>query len=643
MLQAIRDRAQTWISWIIVSFIVLVFALWGIQEYVGGGPTINAAIVNDAEIDVNEYRQTYLNYREQTRQRLLKMFGNQPNNPFMEQLMDETRMKKEVMDGLISHYLVVQNARDAGYRMSEAQLNAYIRDIPSFQTAGQFDQEAFERNLRYQGLSAQGFKQRLQRDLMVQQVTSGIQGSDFDLPNEADALLKIKNQERDIGYMILKAADHQEGIEIEDAVLQEYYDGNHDKFMNPEKLSIEYLSMSRAEIATGISIDDESIKAYYEENAASYSEVDDSDLIARANAALERVRAGEDFAAVAQEVSSDPGSASQGGDLGFFGRNVMAKEFEEMTYNLKEGEVSDPVKTTFGYHIIKLTGIKDEERRASHILISRPAGEKPKYLVPNLDKVRAKVVQDYKNEQAERQFSDQYDLLNNLTYENPNTLDIAAGELGLKVQLSPMFTRLGGPGIAANRRISEAAFSDEVLGQRSNSEPLELDDGSVVVLRVKEHQPEAVKPFEEVKEQVKTRLLTDKSREAAQALGEKLVAEINRENAVDLAKQNKSEWTQSGFVARQGSKADAAVVGEAFKLPKPAEGGELFQGVKLSSGDYAIIGLFGVRDGDPAKAEQKDKDPLIQQLRQARTSSESAAFREDLKAKAEIHIFETEI
>ena len=643
MLQAIRDRAQTWISWVIVTFLVFVFALWGIQEYVGGGGAINAAVVNGAEIDVNEYRQTYQNYREQTRQRLLKMFGNQPNNPFMEQLMDETRMKKEVMDGLVSHYLVLQNARDAGYRMSDAQLNAYIRDIPSFQNGGTFDQATFEQALRYQGLSAQGFKQRLQRDLVVQQVTSGIQSSDFDLPGEVDALVKLKNQEREIGYLVLKAADHQDGIEIGEAEQKDYYDAHHDQFMNPEKVSVEYLTLSRARIAAEIAVDEANLKAYYEENAATYSEIDDGDLIARANAALERVRAGEDFAAVAQEVSADPGSASQGGDLGFFGRNVMAKEFEETAYKLKEGEISEPVKTSFGYHIIKLTGIKDEERRASHILISRPAGEKPKYVMLPLASVRAKVEQGYRNEQAEKQFSDQFDRLNNLTYENPHTLEVAAEELSLKPQTTPLFTRFGGAGIAANRRVAEAAFSDDVLLQKNNSEPLELDDGSVVVLRVKEHQPEAVKPFEEIKEQVKTRLLNDKAREAIQALGESLAAEINRANAVELAKNNKSEWTEAGFVARQGSKADAAVVSEAFKLPRSADGEALFKGVKLNSGDYAVIGLFAVRDGDTGKAEQSEKDQLSQQLRQARAGAESGAYREELKSKAEIRIMETKI
>lgn len=629
MFQVIRDRAQGWFAWAVVLLLIIPFALWGIGEYFSGDTKTYIAKVNGTSITQNDFQNAYARQRE----RLQEMLGGKIDPG----LIDDKRFKEEVLNSLIEEEVLAQAAMDAGFRVSDIQLKIEIEQVESFQVEGKFDPELYNQFLRGQGVAASTFEDRLRRSILVNQLRNSVIGTTIVTPREIDNALLLSEQQRDISYLKLPATAFMDNATITDAAIQQYYDKNKNLFALPEQVRIDYIQFSSDTIARKISVDEAALRTLYADQAASLARdeqrrashiliqvdksADDATVAAaraKADKLLVRARVGESFEQLAKQNSEDSGSAISGGDLGFFGRGVMDKAFEQSAFSLAKGQVSDVVRSDFGFHIIKLVDMK----------VSLP---------PSFEEVRDKLEQDYRHRKAEEQFFEQVEQITNAAYEHPDTLDAAAKIAGLSIQSSGFFTALGGgEGVAAHAKVRDAAFSEDVL-RGNNSEPIEVNPNNVVVLRVKEHKPAATQPINAVRELIVSRLHTEAARDKAQAAGEALLAALKKgTDAAGLAKQYRAEWKRSGYVKRDNQSGDAAVISAAFKVVKPAANAVSYWAGNVA-GEYTVIMLHDVRESVPTSA---DNNTIRENLKQAglRTNAESEfkAFVDALKKSADI-------
>ncbi len=630
MLQSIRNRSQGWFAWAIVVLITIPFALWGIQQYLGGGREPAAATVNGVEIPQREVQRV----AQRQRQQLLRAMGANAAPA----LLDELRLREMAREGLIENEVLFQAAQSAGYRVSDEQLVTRIRKIPAFQENGTFSSAVYEQTLRNQGMRPGNFEPMLRRDLIIEQLQRGIEDTAFATTREVDEAVRLKRQQRDIGFLTISARGYEQKVTVSEEEIASYYDDNMQQFVSPERVSVDYLELSVDQLAKGIEVGDADLRAYFEEHKSSYFKPEqrrashilitvasDADKTAvtearnKAEELLKRIRAGESFSELARKFSQDPGSAREGGDLGFFGKGIMEPAFEKVAFSLKEGEVSDPVRTEFGFHIIKVTGIK-------------PGG------TPDFSKVRDQVAADYRHQQAEKRFYDAAEQLANLSYEHPDSLEPAAEQLGLEIQSTPLFGRSGGEeGIAADPKVVAAAFSPEVLEQDYNSEPVELSPVHMVVVHKKEHIPEQQLPLADVKQKIAEQLRHKKARDAAFAAAESIAhkAAEGEEIAV-LAKERKLKWERRNGVTRNDTTLQQAIVRKAFRMPRPDSAAKPRYSAVQMEDDVAVIGLFGVKDGEPGSLDGKEFERERRALAASYGRSEYADLVKLLKVAADI-------
>lgn len=590
MLQNIRDKAQGWIAWFIVILISVPFALWGIQSYLGGGSEQIVATVNGQEITERDFENGYRGMRQRLREQL--------GENYRPELIDETRLRREYLDSMIRNQLILQAARDMGLGAGDEQIRATIRSIPAFQVGGGFNKQAYERGVRGRGLTPSGFEAQIRQAIVSEQLSKVIIGSEFTTALELEQFVRLRMQHRDLDYLRIPAKNYTDAVDVSEQDARNYYTARQAEFMAPERVKVEYLELDIATISETLSADEESLIGYYEQNKKTYvvpeqrrashilitlDESDDDAARERglklAETALERVRAGEDFAQVAAELSQDPGSADQGGDLGFFGKEVMEQVFEEAVFAMSEGDVSEPVRSQFGFHIIKLTAI-------------RPESGEP------FDAVREKIRAAYLKNEAERLFYEYAERMNDLAYEDPDSLQPAADALGIETRESDWLDREGGTGLFASTKLVGAAFSDDVLLERHNSEAVEIGSEHIAVLRVTEHEVAAVRPFDRVREQILSALKTEKAASLAQDKGNQLIEELGQGVAVDLlAGKEGLELISREGVGRDEREMPQALVSRLFKMPRPAGEKPVYAGVRLPDGDYAVIVLNKVEDG----------------------------------------------
>ncbi len=598
MLQSIRNRSQGWFAWTIVILITIPFALWGIQEYVGGGRESAAATVNGVEIPQREVQRMV----QMQRQRLLAALGENADPA----LLDQLRLRDVALEGLIENEALYQTAESAGFRVSDVQLVSRIHSISAFQEDGVFSPALYEQTLRNQGMLPGGFEPMLRRDLLIEQLQLGIEGSAFVTDLELNELLRLGQQRRDIGYLIVPSKEHEESITVTEEEIAAYYEQNSRAYVLPEQVSVEYLELSVDELASGIKVDEDELRSYYDEHSNSYSkpeqrrashililvdaDADDAAVAearSKAEELVKRIRAGESFADLAREYSGDSGSAREGGDLGLFGKGIMEPAFEAAAFALAQGEISDPVRTDFGFHIITVTEIK-------------PA------TTPGYEDVRDQVAAEYRRQQAEKQYYEATEQLANLSYEHPDSLEPAAEQLGITIKTTPLFGKQGGEGVTGEPKFIAAAFSPEVLEQGYNSEPIELSPVHMVVVRKKEYVPEKLQPLAEVKEKIAEQLRRKKASDAAYAEAEKIVQRAGAgEDIETLAAEHKLKWERINSLSRSEQQVKPGIVRQAFRMARPNEGKPRYMAQRID-GDAVVIGLFAVWDGDPESVDKKE-------------------------------------
>jgi peptidyl-prolyl cis-trans isomerase D len=353
MLQQIRERAQGWIAWFIVILISIPFALWGIQEYLGVGSEQAVATVNGQEITEREFERGYREFRQRLREQL--------GANYRPELFDEARLREEVLNSMIRNQLILQSAADMGLSAGDDLLRATIVGIPGFSIAGRFDQQAYERGVRSRGLTPAGFEDQMRRALVSEQLSKAIVASEFTTDEELKQQIALTRQQRELQYMKVESKPFLAGAEVSENEIRDYYTSNQDRFIAPERVKVEYLDLQTDNISKTLTADEESLLGFYEQQKHEYvtpeqrrashiliiveegADAQAADAARQAaHAALERIRAGEDFAVVAREVSQDPGSSDQGGDLGFFEKGVMDQAFEDAVFGMQTDDVSEP-------------------------------------------------------------------------------------------------------------------------------------------------------------------------------------------------------------------------------------------------------------------------------------------------------------
>lgn len=631
MLQFIREHAQGWIAWVIVGFLIFVFALWGINAYLEPEQNMSVAEVNGKEITSQEFQRSF----EEEKFRLQQMLGKN----FDPAMFNDQLMKPRILDRLIEEEVQQQAAADAGYRIGDQLVLQQLNEFEEFKRDGKFDVAQYESIIRGQGLSPAAFEARLRRELLMVQPGRGIMNSAFATDYELKYLARLREQERDIGYAIISADRYTDEAVIEEKAINDYYNANRDSFAKPEQVTVDYIELSSDELMKNITVTDEQLHKLYEEQADSFgveetrrarhilislkSDADDkavNEALSKAQAALERLRKGESFEQVAKQVSEDPGSANQGGDLGYFGHGVMDKVFEETAFKLAVNELSEPVRSSFGFHIIQVTDIK--------------VGQKKPF-----EEVRSKLENDYRREQAEAQYFDKAEKLTDLAFSNPDTLSPAAESLGLQVKTSDWFNREIGQGIASHANVREAAFAEDVLGNGNNSEPIEIGPNHVVVFRVKKHEPSSVRPLEEVKNEIIERLKKEIGAQKAKEQANSLLNEIKAgKDPALITKQLGFEWKRTGLIGRNDAALDPVIREEAFKVSfKKDEKIPQARTVALPNGDYTVTAVYALQDGAlPANKDDPAQKSLKQSLAQSTAMNEYRQLISEWKKDSEI-------
>ncbi len=637
MLTEIRNRATGWIAWFIVILITIPFALWGINSYFEGVDAITVANVNGEDID----QQTYRYALEDQRARLTRLYGSNvdPN------LINSPEFKKSVVNGLIDRILLSTEADVRGYRISNEQLNQFIQSAPQFQRDGQFASDLYENSVRTQGFQLGDFERRLRQQHIVDQIRIGFTDSEFVTETDLDSLLRLVLQRREFDYTMIKPQQFVEQMEITDADIEKQYQEHPELYQRPEKIKVQYVRLAVADLANGITPREDELRQAYESSQARYQAPEQRRvshiLIAvkqdadeeTTNAALEKAlslteqaRSGVDFGELAKQHSDDPGSSSKGGDLGVIAKGVMVKPFEDAAYQLQEGEVSDPVKTRFGYHVIKIIELVPES--------IKPFAE-----------IRDQIEQEERKRLAELQFVEHAETFRNLVYEQPDSLEPVAEELGLSLQTSDWFSVGSGTGIAENRRIRDAAFGDDVFIEGVNSETIEIDVNTLVALRKLESRPAAQIPLPEVRGQIEEILKQERARERVAQLGSELLDMLKQGGAWDaLIQEHGLEVAQSSLArSEQTSTPSREVVEAVFKSQRPKVGEPAYGGVNTATGDYALFRLRSVEDGDPANADKEDLDRYRSVLSRRRGYDYFLSYQNGLRTAADVKIFQDQL
>lgn len=620
MLQNIRDNSQGWIAKTIIGIIVALMAFTGIEAIfqASGNNKQDVAKVNGEEITQTELSQAVDMQRRQLMQQLGKDFDAS--------LLDEKLLRDAALKGLIDRKLLLQGAADSKFGFSEAALDQVILQTPEFQVDGKFNAERFDQVIRQLGYSRMQFRQMLTQEMLIGQVRAGIAGSGFVTDAEVLAFARLEKQTRDFATVNIKA--DPAAVKLTDDEVKAYYDQHAKEFMTPDQVVIDYLELEKSSFFDQVSVKDDELQAAYEKETANLAEqrraahilieVNDKVTEAQAKAKIEDIQArlakGEKFEALAKEFSQDPGSANNGGDLGFAGPGVYDPDFETALYGLKQDQVSVPVRTTFGWHLIKLLGVEAPE-------------------VPSFASLKDKLTRELKAQQVEQRFVEATKQLEDAAFE-ASDLAQPASDLKLTVHTSAPFGREGGEGVAANRAVVTAAFSPEVLDEGANSSAIELDPETIIVLRAKEHLKPAQLPLENVAAAIRTQMTKERASAAAKAHADELIASLrDGKTALDQPVDGQA-WKVTEAATRGQDSIDPAVLQALFRMPKPAaENKPTFTTVTLRDGSLVIVRLNGVNEA--AAPTDEEKAQYRRFLASRIGQQDFAAYRKQLETQAD--------
>lgn len=586
MLEDIREKSQGLTAKIILGLIILTFAVAGVGSYTNSVDT-SVATVNGESISQQDFNKAYQAQRNRMAQQFGDMFETLSNDKnYM------ANFRQGVLDNLINEKLIDQASNDLAIRVSDERIKDTIRQMPEFQVDGAFDNNRYLAIINQAGFfQSSDFRDYLRVEMTRRQLSQALVASEFNLPYQEKLQQTLQNQTRDIRFATIASEQFKNGIEVTDEEIDAYYQENKARFENKEQVKVDYISLDVAEIAKNINVTDEDVAQYYKDNMAQFTQAEkrrishiliefNEDEAAAETAAkdvLARLEQGEDFATLAKEVSHDTFSGENGGDLEWLEPGVMESNFDDAALALVNvGDISALVKTSFGYHIIKLTELEAEK-------------------IQTFDEVKVALRETVSNDKAQDQFFALQQEMARISFEFPDSLDDAASEVNVAIQTSPWLSRAGNAVPFNNAQVIEAAFSDLVLQDNMNSDVIEVNDEVALVLRLNTYQPANVKPKSEVAEQIKNILVAQKATEKAQNTVDELLAK--HKSGTDITSELtdlNAAFEVKEKVARYGADVDQSISRAAFVLPHPSAGSVSASSASLSNGDLAIVEVTAV-------------------------------------------------
>ena len=619
-------KHKRWLQIALLVLIVPPFALFGIDFYFRNTDTGGSlAKIGDARISEVEYSQAL----RQAQEKMREMMRNNPDPS----LLNSPQLKESVLNELIERKITLSHAAKAGMTISNAELQQTIAAVEAFHDqSGKFSRERYRQLLQGQGLTPAAFENQVRTSIMLDQVRSVYSGSAFIPDSVADRLLKIREQEREVSQVVFNPADYRMQVKISDADAEKYYLEHKSEFLVPERVKVEFVVLSLEAYQRGVQVSDEEIKKFYVENQSRFQAPEERRashiLIAAAATASPEEKAkakaqGEDlfkqakgnpkkFGDLAAKFSKDPGSAEKGGDLGFFGRGLMVRPFDEAAFSMKVGDIAGPVETQYGYHIIRLDAIK------------------PVQTTP-LQAVRAQIEAEIRKPKVAKAFAEAADNFNNLVYEQFDSLQPAVDALKLTLQKSDWVSRAGGnPNpLLNNDKLLAALFSDEVLKNKHNTSAIEVQPNMLLAARVVEHKPSEGLPLDQVRKDIVQHLADQTATQLAERAGRAALDKLRKGEPVVLA------WSAAQTVTlqkRQGLHPEAAqsVFGaDTAKLPA-------YAGVPVSQSRFVIYRVTKVKDVAETNPEQRKA--LAKQLTQMIGQEQYIAYLASLRERTDVKI-----
>ena len=608
---------------VIMGLAVLPFLFWGVESYRNMDDEGYVAIVDGEEIPRREYEQALRDHHE----RMRAMLGANFNSA----MLDSFEVKNSVLERLIQQRLLRREAISNGFVVLDSQLIKTIRDVPAFQRNNKFSKQQYEELLRNQGLTPTIFESRVRQELLLQQLLDGYSENGFVPKKVAEKVKYLSEVQREVNQSKIEPEQFLSQVTPEEADIIAYYEKHKTDFYLPERMRIEYLVLSLDEVAKNETVSDEAINAYFAEHQDEFSQPEerkashilisispdaseDEKRLAREKAEniLEQVKQHpEQFGEVAKEHSDDLGSATRGGDLGFFGRGVMVKSFEDKIFSMQLGEISDIVETDFGLHIIQLTDIKEEKR-------------------PSLEEVREQIENKLKLQMVGSVFGEIAEDFRNIVYEQSDSLQAAAEKFELTIQQSDWITRNSiEPSIIANEKLLSAIFSDDAISNQRNTEAIEVQPDTWVSARIIEHKPATAQSLIMVKDQIIEKLKKQMAEAKAIEEGE---AKLARLQAGEDADVSWDEAKQVSYIQSQGQ--DHEILRAIFR----AETNHLpvYIGAVNTRGGFNLIRINKVIEPDPA--EETKLNNFSKQLQQMITQEEVSSYLAGLRKKYDVKV-----
>lgn len=624
MLQKLNERIQGVVAWLVVIVIALTFTLFGVDYFFQSKQgSQKIAEVNGAPIEKQQFEVTYRRFRQQ-------------RDPSQLSADSEKQLKQQVLEEMIGNEVTLQAAIKSGFFVAKSEADAAIVNIPQFQEDGTFSQERYQQAISGAMYTHETFQKQVQQGMLLNQQRFSFIGNSFALPNEIQRFVKLFMQTRSYHYALIPANDFIPDTTVTPGEVNTYYLNHQKDFLSPEKVSIDYVTLSLSEIKSGIKVDDATVKKYFDENKGNFLSPAkwqvahilfafpvDADTSAqkrietKAQDAYKLLQKNPTmFPSMVKTISDDKLSVTSDGVLPWIVAGET--EFDSMLTRLKQvGQISEPVKTSRGYEIFKLVSYK-------------PSVLKPFDSVEN--QIRTQLVNDL-GQQRYMQYLEQ---LSDLSYQTPDTLKPVIEALKLPLQQAKPFSRQGGDvPLTKNPRVINAAFSHDVLDLGNNSEPIQIDPNTVVVIRVNEHQPEKELPLSAVAATIKHQIALDKAKKLAETFGKNYIAHMEKNNnAAELTEKSEKPliWTDVKKVMRDTDKASPAINELAFGVPKVG----VLDGMSLPNGDYVIVKLDAVHDGIIQNLDNEQQTSLIQQMETSYGIMDYDVYVNDLMKNAKI-------
>ncbi len=632
MLQALRDKTTGVFAILVLGAVIIALSMFGVSDYFTGGGNTYVAKVGEEEIGPDDFRSRLSDERSRAQAQL--------GTSFDPAVFDEPTRKRALLDRMVEEELLFQAARDAGAEISDARLRREIEDIESFQREGKFDPVQYQALLQSQQMSPQGFQELMRRDLTMREIPRQLEATAAISEREVDRYLALEGQTRNARYFLVPPAD---ASPPDAAAIAKYYRDHPSEFMSEEQVSLDYVILDAADLDIDTTPDESTLRARYQEQQANFVEEEQrlashilvavpegADAAAQKAAAdkaarlLAEIRAGKPFADVASAESDDSGSRAAGGDLGWLEKGVTDPAFESALFALDAGAnpISAPVRGSEGFHLIQLREV-------------RPGSTK------TFEEVQDELATDLLDSERERVFADQSSELIDQVYADPTSLDAAADVLKLKVERTPLFSRAGGPGVASNPKVVEAAFSDALLVEGNVSDPIDIGPNRLALVKMAEHKPRVLRPLKDVAAEVTIRVQRAQANEDVRQRALALERQLKTGATLDaLAKKAGVPVIDAPGVSRKALNHDAAIVEALFKLPRTRGDEPKRALLTLPQGRYALAEVTRVIDGDPAKADKAAREQAKTLMRAALAVSETRAFVESLRKRSEVVVAE---